>query len=154
MRHNKGKLVTKHGWDWPNFEQAMQGGCIECGSRSNILDGYKTNLCSLCVGKVTFDERMILKWVTLTGPSDLRTKNEMYKKYGLTVTKYAMMTELQQGKCYICKKVWDKDLYVDHDHRTGKTRKLLCNTCNSCLGNADDSIERLVKMVEYLQEHQ
>ena len=76
---------------------------------------------------------------------------------------YQKMWDAQGGLCYICKKPSTqksnnsktiKKLAVDHDHATGKVRKLLCGACNSCLGYAEDSIERLQKLIAYLKEHQ
>ena len=55
----------------------------------------------------------------------------------------------QQGKCYICGK--RVVLVVDHDHRGNcNFRGLLCRTCNAGLGMLDDSIDNLLKAVEYL----
>ena len=45
-------------------------------------------------------------------------------------------------------------LLLDHDHRTGKVRALLCNRCNRVLGLAEDSPELLSKMSNYLKEHE
>ena len=42
---------------------------------------------------------------------------------------------------------------IDHDHRTGKIRQLLCHYCNCGLGSFEDNVERLNKAVEYLKKH-
>ena len=58
--------------------------------------------------------------------------------------------------CAICEKPGDgkwKKLCVDHDHKTGKVRQLLCRNCNMILGQVDDNINHLEKLTEYLQKH-
>lgn len=76
---------------------------------------------------------------------------------------YQRMWDAQKGLCYVCHKPSSqksnnsksiKNLAVDHDHITGKVRKLLCGACNSCLGYAEDSRQRLLELVDYLDEHQ
>ena len=39
---------------------------------------------------------------------------------------------------------------IDHDHKTGKIRGLLCHYCNSGLGLLGDTIERVTNTIEYL----
>lgn len=52
-------------------------------------------------------------------------------KYGITVEQYDRMLKMQRGKCAICSRVPAKlRLSVDHDHKTGRVRGLLCWTCN------------------------
>lgn len=56
-------------------------------------------------------------------------------------------------KCEICKipsSFHKKGLYFDHDHKTGKFRGWICIRCNFALGYAQDNIEILKKMIEYL----
>jgi dihydroorotase-like cyclic amidohydrolase len=43
-------------------------------------------------------------------------------------------------------------LAVDHDHKTGKVRALLCRNCNTGLGNFQDSPELLKTAIQYLEE--
>src|SRR5882724_211255 len=52
--------------------------------------------------------------------------------YGLTIEEISRMAEEQENKCAICKK--ECKLNVDHCHRTGAIRKLLCRNCNCSLG--------------------
>lgn len=44
-----------------------------------------------------------------------------------------------------------KELAVDHCHETGRIRGLLCNNCNRAIGLLGDSVELLLKAVEYLK---
>jgi len=68
----------------------------------------------------------------------------------------------QDGKCAICGTIEGHRsrygricrLAVDHDHRTGKARGLLCNNCNRGLGRFKDSIANLESAVRYLKREQ
>lgn len=44
--------------------------------------------------------------------------------------------------------------HIDHCHRTGKVREVLCRGCNLALGNVNDSTERLQQLLTYLHKHQ
>jgi hypothetical protein len=86
-----------------------------------------------------------------------RTKNNDLKRlYGITLDEHTQMYEEQNGVCAVCEKPGDgkwKKLCVDHDHKTGKVRQLLCRNCNMVLGQIDDSINHLEKLKAYLQKH-
>ena len=56
----------------------------------------------------------------------------------------------QHGVCYICKR--EKPLNVDHCHRTGKVRKLLCAGCNTGLAILEN-LDHLARLQAYLLEH-
>jgi hypothetical protein len=43
-------------------------------------------------------------------------------------------------------------LAIDHCHKTGEVRGLLCHKCNSILGYANDSIELLANAIKYLSK--
>ena len=72
--------------------------------------------------------------------------------YGLTLVEFDKMFEDQGGSCKICggvNKNGDR-LSVDHDHKTGKIRGLLCARCNSLLGLACDDTSILLEAIRYL----
>lgn len=73
--------------------------------------------------------------------------------YGLSAEDYAELVRRQGGKCAICRAVpRSKRLAVDHDHKTGAVRGLLCSRCNhDLLGAAHDSADILGNAVAYLQ---
>lgn len=77
--------------------------------------------------------------------------------YGITREEYEELLEFQEGRCYICQRqVHSRRLAVDHDHRTGEVRGLLCSDsergCNhAVLGNIRD-IEMARRIVDYLEE--
>ncbi len=74
--------------------------------------------------------------------------------YGMTPNDYNNLFSEQNGVCAICGKT-NRDgrkLFIDHDHKTGSVRGLLCNKCNVSLGLMDDDIDRLLSAINYLQE--
>jgi hypothetical protein len=84
--------------------------------------------------------------------------NSMLKKlYGITLGDYDQMVEKQNGKCAICESTEPKSngarFAVDHDHKTGKVRGLLCGSCNTGIGKLGDDIALLTSAIEYLKDH-
>lgn len=61
------------------------------------------------------------------------------RKYGITVEQYNEMLRNQNGTCKICNRACKtgKFLAVDHCHKTGKVRGLLCALCNTNLGRIE-----------------
>lgn len=65
---------------------------------------------------------------------------ERLKKYGLTPEQFERMWVFQDAKCAICETPDpDKKMLVDHCHKTGKVRGLLCRGCNFGIGFLQDS---------------
>lgn len=61
--------------------------------------------------------------------------------------------EMLQLSCEVCGEDDDRLIGVDHCHETGYVRGPLCRKCNLSLGHANDSIETLQKLIEYLKRH-
>lgn len=62
-----------------------------------------------------------------------RRDKYLRKKYNLSLKDYNKMLKVQNDSCAICKKHkshFTRSLHVDHDHKTGKNRGLLCFRCN------------------------
>jgi len=79
---------------------------------------------------------------------ELKHRNVVYKE----------LFEKQNGVCAICGKEETRKLNgnicrlcIDHDHKTGEVRGLLCQRCNTKLGHLED-IEFIVKAKLYLEE--
>lgn len=76
-------------------------------------------------------------------------------KYGIDFTpeQYESMHKLQGGVCKICGRpepASGRRLAVDHDHRTGEVRGLLCTKCNTTVG----WVEMHPALIAYLAKEQ
>ena len=85
---------------------------------------------------------------------DARRNQLLVKNFGITLDQYNVILEKQGGVCAICLKHSEKgkrSLALDHDHRNGKIRGLLCRFCNQAIGQLDDDVDRLIRAIKYLQ---
>lgn len=73
--------------------------------------------------------------------------------FGLTWDEYDFLLASQDYRCAICRgKPRKHSLSVDHDHKTGEIRGLLCSRCNHrLLGSANDDPARLRAAADYLE---
>ena len=92
--------------------------------------------------------------------NDTVKENVKYKailrNYGLTKEQYILKIESQNNKCVICTNniiAGDKNTHVDHCHKSGKTRDILCHRCNKILGMVNDDIDLLNRLIKYLQKY-
>lgn len=85
-----------------------------------------------------------------------------YLRYGLTEHDVQALFEQQRGLCACCGNPETaivqrtgkiKMLHVDHDHKTGKVRGLLCQDCNMSLGHLQDSSQRIQMLLDYAKAH-
>lgn len=73
------------------------------------------------------------------------------KKYKITVEEYERMLVAQNGVCAICEKQPSKRrLHVDHCHKTGRVRGLLCSNCNTAIGKLNDDPALMLKAASYV----
>ncbi len=77
------------------------------------------------------------------------------RPFGLTVDGYNQLVKDQNGVCKLCDRFRPnkraKRLCVDHDHKTGKIRGLLCDPCNRSLGVLGDTVEQFERILAYLK---
>lgn len=72
-------------------------------------------------------------------------------RYGITVGDYDAILAEQNGGCAICDGT--NKLVIDHNHRTGKVRGILCNNCNIALGAVQDNYLLLERAAIYLRNN-
>lgn len=88
-------------------------------------------------------------------PSGLTVEKhrQLQAKYGIDDIDYVAMLTVVPG-CAICggKPRSGRALHVDHDHRTGRVRGLLCDMCNTGLAGFRDSPRLLAMAIDYLGE--
>jgi len=84
-----------------------------------------------------------------------RKENRLKRNFGISLDEYNIMIYNQNNSCYICKTKFLKNskVNVDHNHKTGKIRKLLCQPCNTSLGLLRENINILNSCISYLKEH-
>jgi hypothetical protein len=87
-------------------------------------------------------------------------RNHLRRKYGITPEEYEEMVRQQNNLCAICGKPEERIdirvnkvvlLSVDHSHKTGKVRGLLCHSCNYAVGMFKDNEEALLKAADYIR---
>ena len=73
------------------------------------------------------------------------------EKYGLTQEEYDKLLETNEGKCHVCDTRSKRSLCIDHSHKDGSIRGLLCTNCNLALGQVKDNVDTLNKMIKYVE---
>lgn len=82
---------------------------------------------------------------------------QMKHRFGITLEDYAAMHDQQNGRCAICRKPETAKkggkvymLCIDHCHKTGEIRGLLCRKCNSGIGLLKDDPKLIQSALDYL----
>jgi Autographiviridae endonuclease VII len=82
-------------------------------------------------------------------------KKHLKRKFGLSLEQYDRLLEVQGGCCAIYhsstpRRGRQKHFAIDHNHKTGETRGLLCHPCNAALGFLKEDPEILWSMLYYI----
>lgn len=86
-------------------------------------------------------------------PHKIRNKQLEYD-YNLTLDEYNKMFNQQKGCCAICgihQSKLKQALCVDHNHKSGKIRKLICKACNYKVGIVENN--NFEKICNYLDKY-
>ena len=81
---------------------------------------------------------------------------KLQRTYGISYQEYLYMLEAQSGCCAICGTDDPKPrkaFCVDHCHKTGKVRSLLCGKCNTGIGLLQEDIGIMLRAIEYISSH-
>ncbi|MET9902112.1 endonuclease VII domain-containing protein [Streptomyces sp. NPDC006446] len=80
----------------------------------------------------------------------IRAREDHLKRhYGLTEAQRDAMVASQKGLCVICLKA--PAIHVDHCHKTGSVRGVLCFNCNSAIGKLGDDPDAVRRAAAYLE---
>ena len=88
--------------------------------------------------------------------ADDRRKYTLKSRYKMTPEDYAALVEAQNGVCAICsREPTEKEgkLGVDHNHKTGAVRQLLCRYCNHLVDILEDKGELVLRAYQYIARH-
>ncbi len=156
------------------MKQAIQRKtCSKCKTTKPVLEFYKAKTskdgyyswcksCKLVSSKkwaVENKERRdrVRREYDRNNPDPWRRRN--LRQLGATLEQYDELFKLQRGLCAICKEPEKEQLHgvikrlaLDHNHKTGKIRGLLCARCNKKLGFLEDK-EFVELAMNYLKEH-
>jgi hypothetical protein len=118
------------------------------GSDKSRISG-KSIYCKKCRARLAKEQRQ-------KRPAE-KSQYDRYRRYGISKEKFDSMMETQENRCAICKT--DKPstaygiFYVDHCHKTGAIRGLLCHKCNTGIGLLNDDPSILESAILYLQKY-
>jgi hypothetical protein len=118
--------------------------CIRCNTKKSLSDFPHSRkkrsglpryaYCKVCHGEYQ---------------RELRYRN----LFNITVDEYDKVLQFQDGKCAICCQPPKRlRLAVDHDHKTGLIRGLLCPWCNRAIGQFRDDMSRVRRVVDYFEK--
>ena len=82
-----------------------------------------------------------------------KVKQYRLNKYGITLDHRNNLLKIQNSCCAICGTKIKGQINIDHCHKTGAVREILCSPCNFLLGNCKDNIDILQNAIRYLQKH-
>ena len=130
--------------------------CSTCNIKKS-LDEFYTDISKSCGYRSTCKE-----CASIYSQNYSNKKGEKYRRdirykttYGITLEEYNNLFQLQNGKCKICERSqleFKRRFAVDHCHSTNEVRGLLCQNCNTGLGNFKDNMVNLQKANTYLKE--
>lgn len=138
--------------------------CPRCGVECSVMWsglGSRRPACETCTGEIARSKMDRMNDRRRGDPEYLaRHFANNIARYGLTVDEWQAMVDRQDNRCAICGSPptpgtgpSTQRLHIDHDHRTGKNRALLCNNCNRGLGWFKDDPEQLDRAAAYLRFH-
>lgn len=145
------------GKDWTGYE--YQYGTV----MSEHSVGYWNTSCKLCNDVHVMETRSLRIGARSKKCNQYRAPNWsgleredaiIRRQYGISMQEFDRLLEFQKHGCAICNKPITKlsrRMNIDHDHKTGQVRGLLCSGCNTGLGHLGDDVQGLKRALEYLE---
>jgi len=120
--------------------QSLQNSINYLESKPLNLDNYKLINVNTIINKRSlqqFNRRFLKEFPTCNSFKEIN---------------YRKLLEIQNNKCAICFRVYNKQLHIDHDHTNGVIRGLLCGNCNRAIGLFKDDSNLIIEAIHYLQQ--
>ena len=129
----------------PTKEHCTRGHLLS-ETRKRYLNG--DSYCSLCKKIRTAQER-----AKFPERAKIYGRRHNIRRYGIEPATYDQLLNEQEGKCKICSRFpSNRSLHIDHDHKTGEVRGLLCHGCNTALGLLGEDVTIVEKVLAYLKK--
>lgn len=141
--------------------------CQRCNVDKLPMDFHKNKrqidglhpVCVACRGEYYKKNKQKLKPKPKESSKKYRDNNKekiknyyLIQRFGISLEQFNTMAIKQNNVCKICSNVENgRALAVDHCHKTGQIRGLLCSACNIGLGKFRDSTDFIKKALEYLE---
>ena len=124
------------------------------GNHKRNKDGLRTR-CKACESQDAKDRKKRDLEQDYEGTRLKERACNLKRMFAISIEYWKQKAEAQDYKCAICQKecITGRRLAVDHDHKTGKIRDLLCSNCNQGLGKFQDDPQLLAKAADYLRKH-
>lgn len=169
MGIKKGSTLTFKRKEQAALKEKGKKGCQRCGTirpvsyfrKQNTANGY-ASYCKYCrhVRDCEIYNRELMSeedfWHMVNKDYDgwerLHIKN-IQRKFNISFEYAKELTEVEN--CYICEKHKDdngRTLAIDHCHKTGEIRGVLCSLCNTGLGSFRDNVDFLKSAIDYLKK--
>jgi len=147
--------------------------CVDHDHKTNVVRGLLCHNCNSGIGGLHDNVEYIicaLKWIkvvkadiskeSLHAPLFSYNKSKKYhlkRDHNITIEQFNNMLFKQEGKCAICSKIFTYEKCslnpcVDHNHKTGNIRGLLCRKCNISIGLLNDSSFIIQNAINWLKE--
>lgn len=82
--------------------------------------------------------------------SDYQRARKLRNFFNISIEEYDIVLAFQGGVCALCRNPPKNiRLAIDHDHKTGQVRGLLCPWCNRAIGQFRDDIEKVKRVYDY-----
>lgn len=130
---------------------------IEHFARVSQFSKYRRARCRPCIVKQS------AAWMASDRGKRVYSNARFLRLYGITVEQYDELFKVQGGVCAICKKPEStkrrrrddsRMLSVDHCHKTGKVRGLLCHGCNAGIALFREDPEALRRAAQFLRNQE
>lgn len=143
--HNKGKFK----YPWGGSHHKIDRVCPNCS------EVFQTTGRNITRGQGIYCSRKCNpKTKAKFTKTEKARKHNLSSKYGLTQYQYDELLVLQGGGCAICGATEGnekhKNLFVDHCHKFGSVRGLLCGRCNSAISLLRDCPETIRSALFYV----